>query len=217
MKNIRNSIDIIKHTLPHFAFANFVLMLQKELKDCDSVLDVGCGSASALRFISGKQTYGVDGHAPSIAISKKHGIHNKYGIMDVRELDKKFKNNQFDAVMAIDVIEHLTPKEGYELLKQMEKIAAKKVIIVTPNGFVPQSGHDNQLQEHISGWDAADFTKRGYKVKGLYGLKMFRGERAELKFKPKLLTGIISELTHYLYTHRRPEKSYSLFAVYNKK
>ena len=35
----------------------------------------------------------------------------------------------------------------------MEKVARKKVIVFTPNGFVPQRPYDgNPFQEHLSGW-----------------------------------------------------------------
>ncbi|HXT84034.1 MAG TPA: methyltransferase domain-containing protein [Verrucomicrobiae bacterium] len=208
------SLFYLPKTFPNFALATYAASLDSSLKNCTSILDIGCGSNSPLKFISKKQIrVGVDGYKPAIDISRKSNIHDEYEILDIRNLLKKFKKNQFDAVIALDVIEHLKKKEGEKLLKDMEEIAAKKVIILTPNGFVKQYDPINKLQEHLSGWTMNDFINRGYKVSGMYGWKPLRGAYANLKFKPKLISGAISEFTHYVYTSRNPVSSFSLFAV----
>ncbi len=61
-----------------------------------------------------------------------------------------------DAVICIDVLEHLTKKEGLEFIKKMEKWAKKKIIIFT-NGYVPQDVDKNPLQIHKSGWSYNEF------------------------------------------------------------
>src|SRR5688572_21983719 len=104
----------------------------------------------------------------------------------------------------------LNKKDGYRLLKIMNKIAKKRVIILTPNGFVPQTGKDNELQEHLSGWSVSDFRKMGFKVLGRYGLKNLRKEKAELKYKPKVIWSLISEASNILYTKNNPKEAYSL-------
>jgi len=206
--------EIIKMVFPDIPFATFGVLLKDELKDCESILDVGCGDNSPLRMIARKkELVGIDGYAGAINKSKKAGIHQKYIKMDIKDIGKKFKPKQFDAVVALDVIEHLKKKDGYNLLKQMEKIARKKVIVFTPNGFLPQIDKVNLLQEHLSGWDTKDFKAREYKVFGAKGLKIFR-KNAELRFKPKVISGILSEMSHYFYGKYHPEKSFSLFAIY---
>jgi len=53
--------------------------LQKELKDCQTVLDLGCGPSSPLKNIKNiKYSVGVELFKPYLEISKKQKIHNKY-------------------------------------------------------------------------------------------------------------------------------------------
>lgn len=209
-----NILKNIKKTFPNLALFTLSLELNSLLADCDSVLDLGCGDNSPLGFIE-KKNYlvGVDGFKKSIQISKDKNIHDKYLHKDILKIKKDFKNKSFDAVVALDVIEHLQKKDGYKLIKLMEYFAIKKVILLTPNGFVNQTGEGNGLQEHLSGWSVSDFRKLGFKIFGRYGIKSLRGEKAELKYKPKILWGLISELSNIFYTRKKPRKSYSLLAV----
>jgi len=207
MKLIENT----KNIFPNVALLMFSIKLEKLLKDCDTVLDVGCGENSPLRLIETKNSVGVDGFEQAINRSKKRKIHPKYRLMDIRELTSVFKENSFDAVIALDVVEHLEKREGSKLIKEMEKIAKKKVVILTPNGFIQQKDSANNLQEHLSGWRIKDFHKRKYKVFGEYGLKNLRGERASL-VKPKYFWGMISYISQ-LIVRSYPKYSFSLLCV----
>lgn len=198
-------------TWPNLALFSLAIELEGLLKDCDSVLDLGCGSSSPLRLVERKKLLvGVDGHSESLKKSKAKKIHDSYFKMDVLSVGSKFKKNSFDAVIALDLIEHLKKKDGFRLLAMMEKIAAKRVVVLTPNGFIPQHNEANDLQEHLSGWSVKDFRSRGYVVLGKYGWKTLRGEEAELKYRPKAFWGLLSELTHFLYTKKNPEYAFSL-------
>lgn len=188
--------------------------IERLLKDCSSVLDVGCGADSPLRRV--KKTFkseGVDLFKKSIEKSKKQGIHDSYKLCDIRKLGKVYKNKSFDGVVALDVIEHLEKKESMKLIKNMEKIARKKVILLTPNGFYHQDAYDsNPYQVHVSEWKLEDLKKLGYKVYGLRGLKYLRGEYATIKYKPWFFWGLVvflSELPLFFF----PKASYHLFAV----
>lgn len=216
---IKDNIIMIKfclylfRTFPNIAMATYIAALDKTLIDCDTILDVGCGNSSPLQYLSRKQyTVGIDRYKPAIVESKRKMIHDKYEYMDIRNIKEKFKNKSFDTVIALDIIEHLKKADGELLLKQMEEIAKKKVIVMTPNGFVFQQDNENSLQTHLSGFNINDFVSKGYVVSGMYGLKILRGNHADLK-KPKLIFGILSEITHYLFTYKHPQFSFSLFAV----
>lgn len=211
-----NIFRSIKKTFPNLALFTLSIELENLLGDCESVLDLGCGDNSPIGFIDRKKyLVGVDGFKKSIIKSKRLKIHDTYLHKNILDISKDFKRNSFDAVIALDVIEHLEKKDGYKLLKLMENLAAKKVILLTPNGFVNQTGEGNGLQEHLSGWSVSDFKKRGFKVLGRYGIKRLRKEKAELKYKPKILWGLISELSNLFYTRKNPRKAYSLLAVKN--
>lgn len=204
---------IFKILLPVYKrlFPDWVEHLKKELAGCDTVLDLGCGYDSPLRHCNIPFTVGVEIFDPYLEESKKKVIHNQYIKADIREVE--FKPKSFDAIIAIEVWEHLTKQEGYELLKKMEGWARKKVIITTPNGYLWQNGYDsNRLQEHKSGWDSVELKSLGFKVYGMNGWKRLRGYKSFLKYKPAFLWGIISTLTQKV-TYFYPRLAFQLFAI----
>lgn len=188
--------------------------LRNSLDGCASVLDLGCGDNSPLRNIkSVTYSVGFDAFRESVEKSKKKRIHTEYRLGDLKKIDKYFNNKSFDAVVALDVIEHLDKKESIDLIKKMEKIARKKVVILTPNGFYHQDAYgSNPYQVHKSAWTAKELQKLGYSVRGLRGLKYLRGEYATIKHKPWIVWGTVaflSEIILYFF----PTFSYHIFAI----
>lgn len=189
-------------------------MLARSLRGCASVLDVGCGTNSPIARV--KKTFrsvGIDIFKPTIAKSKKDKIHDSYVVGDIAHLDRYFKPKSFDAIVALDVVEHLPKKVSLAMIAQMEKIAKKRVIILTPNGFYEQKTLEgNPYQEHKSGWSVQDFTSRGYMVRGLRGLKYLRKEFASIRYRPWFVwapISFISEPILYFF----PRLSYHILAV----
>ena len=214
-------LRLFKKTFPNFVMATFLLEIEKHLEGCKNILDVGCGNNSPIGLLDKKyNTIGIDGYKPSVEESKKSKIHNAYILGDIRKLNSLVKKKSFDAVIALDVIEHLKKKDGYRLLASMERASRKRVILVTPNGFVPQYNKDNRLQAHLSGWNIEDFAKAGYIAEGIYGTKLcnvFRNDEAQLRYQPKVvwtfIWGLLVEITHHLYTKKHPTHSIALLAV----
>jgi len=133
------------------------LEVREALRDCNTALDVGCGPISTLRFLRFKRLAGIDGYPPSVEQAKKNATHDELVLGDIRELDRFFKTDQFDACLALDVIEHLTKEDGLKLAKAMERAASKRVVFFTPNGFLPQRHAErDDLQEHLSGWEVEE-------------------------------------------------------------
>lgn len=198
-------------------FTNYQMELEKRVEGCGSVLDVGCGSDSPIKLFSRRPySVGVDVFGPAISKSKRQKIHDKYYKMSVLGIGKKFKPGSFDCVIAADLIEHMTKEEGMKLLKMMERIAKKRVVVVTPNGFIEQGEHEgNPWQVHKSGWTVKDMESRGYEVIGVNGWKPLRGEHAELNFRPKYLWLVISDITQF-FVRNRPEKAFEILCVKNK-
>ena len=144
--------------------------LAQELKDCNSVLDLGCGSRSPIRHYPVSYTLGVERFQPSLERSKTARTHTDLIRADITSLE--FKEKSFDAVVALWVFEHLGKEEGYRLLPKWESWAKKKIILSTTNGFRSQEiGDDNPLLEHISGWDVTELEKMGFEAYGLGGPK----------------------------------------------
>lgn len=194
------------------ASAVYILALRRLLKKCRTLLDIGCGTASPSRFVPAEKT-GLDGYQPSLDIAQKAGTHEHFIQGDVRDLNRYCGPKTFDAVTALDLIEHLPKEEGWTLLDDMERIAKKRVVVFTPNGFMPQANKENgDLQEHVSGWVTSDFKARGYRVYGMHGLKSLR-DGVTLKHKPRTLWALISMLTQLFYCRNHPESAGSLLAV----
>jgi SAM-dependent methyltransferase len=184
------------------------LALRNALLNCDSVLDVGCGVSPVMRDLDIPHTVGVEDYAPSFAEARRRNTHDQLVQCDVRELSRHFRPRQFDACVALDVIEHLTKPDGLKLIEDMERIAKKRVVFFTPSGFLPQHHSSNDdLQQHLSGWEAAEMEAKGYRVMGLLGPKRLRGEYHTLKRGPAVFWGFVSLVGHCVWTRRRPEKA----------
>lgn len=192
----------------------FFSRLQEEVGNSKSVLDVGCGNNSPVGHL--KKTFyseGIDIFPRCIQISRKNRYHDSYRLGDVRKLSKYYKNKSFDTLISIDVIEHLTKSESLKMISQMEKMARKKVILMTPKGYIDQGAYDgNPYQVHHSGWTKKDLQDLGYKVYGLRGFKYLRNDAATIRFSPWIFWGFLSFITEVL-LYPFPDLSFQLFAV----
>lgn len=186
--------------------------LKKELNTCRSVLDVGCGFNSPLGKIS--KTFYLQG-IDAIPQKKVLGIYDKYTVGNITNLRKYYKKKSFDGIVALDVIEHLKKSDGIKLIKDLEWIAKKKIIILTPSGFMYQGAvGGNPFQTHLSGWKAKDFYKYGFACYGMHGLKILRGELAGIKYKPWYIWLFISHVTQFITKHF-PNIAFHVLAIKN--
>jgi len=190
----------------------YMLSLKESLIDCRIILDVGCGSGSPIKpFSKNFYSVGADLFKPALLESKKKRIHNDYVLLDINNLC--FRSNFFDAVLALDVIEHLEKTKGLRLIKTMENIAKKKVVLITPNGFVPQGVlAKNVFQVHLSGWTVSELKRLKYIVHGIVGLKLLRTEEAKLKYKPDFCFSEISDISQKL-TYHFPIMAFELLCI----
>lgn len=180
-----------------------------------SLLDVGCGEVSPIRFFSKKIPYtlGVDGFEPALLKSRKQGIHTDYLHLELLKLGEVLEPKSFDCVLASDVIEHLEKPDALRLIAMMETIARKKVILFTPNGFLPQGERDeNPYQVHRSGWSVEEMQALGYKVTGINGWIALRGKHSEVKWKPERFWRYVSLLSQPL-VRNYPQHAFQLLCV----
>lgn len=195
-------------------FSKYDVVIEHEIKGYKTLLDVGCGANSPVQTFN-KNLYcvGVDAFIPSIEKSKKKKIHNEYVQINVLDIDKNFTDKSFDIVVALDLIEHLEKADGILLMEKMERIARAKVIIYTPNGFLPQGDRENNpWQVHLSGWDPIEFEERGYEVIGVNGVKSLRGAFAKVKRKPAIFWNFASDLSE-LFVKNKPVQAFQLLAI----
>jgi len=203
-------------------FHTTVYNLKRDLKDCKTVLDLGCGKDSPLQYCREiEYSVGVEAFEPSLEISKLRKIHSEYINENILNVD--FKENSFDAVIMIEVIEHLDKKDAINLIKKANKWAKKRLIITTPNGYLPQNEYDsNVLQNHLCGFDVKELKSLGFKVYGSAGLKILyngqKNNKNEIIWirRPVFFWTIIAGISR-LFTYYLPSYAFELYGVRNKK
>jgi SAM-dependent methyltransferase len=200
--------------------------VEKELEGCGSVLDLGCGPSSPIRNCKWvKRSVGVEVFEPYLNKSKEKGIHSEYILSDVKKVD--FPEGSFDAVLMLEVLEHLSEEDGMEMIEKAKKWCSKKVIISSPNGYIHQKEVDgNPYQKHLSGWDLRKMRSLGFKCRGLAGFKFLRQEvqndvmgddlLTSIRFKPRFLWFVVATLSQ-IFCYSFPRSAFELFSVYRKK
>lgn len=207
-------LSALMHTL--------VYELQTALKDCKSVIDLGCGPNSPLQYCPWiTHSIGVEAFDPYLQQSKAKKIHTNYLSDRLETLD--FPNKSVDAVILIDVLEHLPEELGYKILQKAERWARKKVIVSSPNGFIEQSALDgNELQKHLSGWDYTRMKSLSFRSYGMAGPKWLRREVAggtmgddllvSMRFTPRVLWFIVATVLQPI-IYYLPRLAFSLFSI----
>jgi len=99
--------------------------------ECKSILDVGCGNGILTNYLNDNfsndfiRICGTDRSETSLKMVKGEKVQS-----DITSLP--FKDNEFEIVTCLEVIEHLPQKVYAQALKEIERIAEKYVIISVP-------------------------------------------------------------------------------------
>ena len=156
----------------------YIGILTRELKNLkfQSVLDVGGGSGRTFRrirqFMSQSYSVGLDIYTPYIWQAKTEHAYDDYILAKASSLP--FRDKSFDVIIALQLIEHMGEEEALIAIKEMERVAKRKVIITTPRGVYPQEEYDgNPYQAHKSAWDINEMESLGYRVI-LYGTRFVK-------------------------------------------
>jgi 2-polyprenyl-3-methyl-5-hydroxy-6-metoxy-1,4-benzoquinol methylase len=204
-------INILRRYRPEF----ISLEIQKLIfPRCQTLLDVGCGENSVVRLFSKKlkKSVGIDIFKNSLLRAKKKGVHSSYKTMNALDIDEYFKKQSFDCVIAIDLVEHLKKADSLSLIKKMEKVAKRIVIIKTTNGYVKQGAIEkNPYQKHLSCFSSKDFIRLNYKIMGIDGPKFLRVGRENKPYKFNLFISILSTLLDPIFRNF-PNKSFNILA-----
>jgi hypothetical protein len=170
-----------------------LLELHKELSRPLKILDLGAGPGrywkseklanflistnSKLTLFDASNEFDSETFPQGILVDRKLGI--------LPEDLNLIPTDEFDFVIALDLIEHLTKSQGYLLLYEIDRVSTAYSALLTPNGFVWQPpSANNPFNAHISGWNCKDFRNLGWeKIRGQIGIRHFYGPYAIQKYR----------------------------------
>ena len=147
-----------------------VSSLKQYLKGRQKILDYGCGVGYLLPHLCrcAPEVYGTDPSKQSIAHAEKYaaGTPGFRGAFLLSELHKR--NEKFDAILVIEVIEHLFDAELEMVFADMHKLLAPGGVVIfsTPNNedlsksmiLDPVSGETFHRWQHVRNWNAESLS-----------------------------------------------------------
>jgi hypothetical protein len=156
--------------------------------DCGSVLDVGTGLMRSLEAMPCTIKVGLEVHRPYL---ESRELADAVPLnASALEIERLFVPGAVDLVTLIDVLEHFDQAEALEVLRQVEVVARRRIVLFTPRGVFPQGGHDSfglggeEFQRHRSAWEPGDLARLGYRVAVLEGFHDSRNESFVRAFGP---------------------------------
>lgn len=130
----------------------------------DSVLDVGCGLGYGINIMSilADSVSGADVDSRSIEHCEKELRGRNPKLKDLVLYDGynlPFKDNSFDVITSIDVIEHVDDYDRF--IKEMLRVARKSVILATPNRLPEYTNPDGTPMNywHLREWKWKELDK----------------------------------------------------------
>ena len=147
----------------------------------EKILDLGCGYGhwghlarthyAALQSARVTIT-GVDLFEGNVTLCRGMGVYDEVVHEDVLAFLARQADGAFDSIIAAELIEHFSREDGAKLLDQLDRVAAKVVVVSTPNYAAYRGGGEtmvgfNEWEHHLSQWAPVDFRARGYKVMGV--------------------------------------------------
>lgn len=124
------------------------------------------------------------------------------------------QDDSYNFVLALDLIEHLSKEEGYQLLYEMDRISSFTTSLLTPNGFSWQPPSvNNKFNAHISKWTSSELKQLGWrKSQGQIGFKKFYGPYGLARYQGRIFLVLevvaILKIISFFY----PRISFSFFA-----
>jgi len=158
----------------------YFALLRQLARGSTTVLDVGTGLMDSLTLVPCRVKVGVDAHRPYLEHRRVRDAVPVHA--NALEIGSIFVPGAVDLVTMFDVLEHFERADGLELLRQAERVAARRVVLITPRGSFPQEGYDafglggEDYQQHRSAWEVADLTACGYRVVVVKGFHDARNE-----------------------------------------
>jgi hypothetical protein len=197
--------------------ARYLRRLGNECDPGSVAVDLGCGDRSPVpALLPHLDVVGVEGDkraADQAAASGNHAEVLHADLSDPQGLAAKLEGLDVQLICLIHVIEHLPRHKGFELMRAIEAMTSRFVLIETPNRFQPQGPeYGNHAQRHLSGWFPHDFEALGYTVRGTSGTRYLRGYAGAPRFPFRGGQSLDFLLARLLVIERVPRHAYALTA-----
>ena len=147
------------------------------------ILDLGCGFGHwgdlvdthwAVHHMEDRPSItGVDVHEGNLVFTQRRKVYDALVCAEVLEFLMTQADKSFDTILAMEILEHNPREWGTTLLKEMERVASKRLIISTPNysdlrpGDIGPTGIPNPHNAHVSVWHSSELRALGYRIMGV--------------------------------------------------
>lgn len=145
--------------------------VREATKNGESLLSLCCGIGLELYGLATQDVTAVDLAPQYLAEVHQRCPQAKLIVEDVYTYTKRQPDNSVDVISIIDGIEHLPRRTGARLIPQMKRVARKKILLFTPEGYLKNEPHNawgiegaDHLQRHLSGWTVEDLEQRGFRL-----------------------------------------------------
>jgi SAM-dependent methyltransferase len=183
MGHVLNLSNVVRKVRPYYPFSALHIIWSRLDKQAKTILDVGCGKGEPMSFINKDGNFdvtGIDLFQPYLEEAERKAVYRR--LMIGNALSLPFENKAFDAVICMELLEHLEERDGIALLGELERVARKQILLTTPIGKYEQHAYDgNRYQEHKFIWTVGALQLHGYKIWGT-GIRGLPREETRLGF-----------------------------------
>ena len=137
-----------------------------------TAVDIGCGKGTMGALLHNyrpvEYLVGVDAFAPYLGHNANHGYYDDLMLIDLERCESlPFRDNEFDLVLCIEVVEHLKKSNALRIIDELGRIG-RRAIVSTPSVEVSRPALDgNPWQQHRCVITHKDFRDHGYEVNGV--------------------------------------------------